>query len=278
MRSKFFSHLRYNENTLMRQADLVSLKKWFSDYCRSFYSSDRNDQNNIELKEQHTGRVCENIREIAKGLALGEDRLILAEAIALFHDVGRFPQYAKYRTFRDSSSVNHGVLGAQTLIREKVLDDLPGDEREIIVESVRFHNAFSVPKSDGEDKVFFIRLIRDADKLDIWRVFLDHYEGPVESRASAVSLGLPDIPGYSEDVLSRLYDKEIVSLSRIKTLNDFKLLQLSWVFDLNFLPSFRLLSERNYIERITAHLPDVKAIDDLVFFLQEFVRAKTSPS
>ena len=262
----------------MRQADLVSLKKWFSDYCRSFYSSDRNDQNNIELKEQHTGRVCQNIREIAKGLALGEDRLILAEAIALFHDVGRFPQYAKYRTFRDSSSVNHGVLGAQTLIREKVLDDLPGDEREIIVESVRFHNAFSVPKSDGEDKVFFIRLIRDADKLDIWRVFLDHYEGPVESRASAVSLGLPDIPGYSEDVLSRLYDKEIVSLSRIKTLNDFKLLQLSWVFDLNFLPSFRLLSERNYIERITAHLPDVKAIDDLVFFLQEFVRAKTSPS
>lgn len=262
----------------MTRADLIFLKKWFSCYCRSFYSSDTEDQKNIELKEQHTYRVCENIREIAKGLGLGEERVTLAGAIALFHDVGRFPQYAKYRTFRDSISVNHGILGAQTLIEKKILDNLPEEEQEIIVQSVRFHNAFSVPKSEGEDKVFFFRLIRDADKLDIWKVFLDYYEGPDESRASAVSLGLPDIPGYSEDVLSSLYDEKIVSLSKIKTLNDFKLLQLSWVFDLNFLPSFRLLSERNYIERITAHLPRVKAIDNLAFFLKEFVRAKTSPS
>ena len=236
------------------------------------------DQKNIELKEHHTYRVRENMKEIAKGLALGEEQVTLAGATALFHDVGRFPQYAKYRTFRDSISVNHGILGAQTLIEAKVLDNLPEEEQEIIVQAVRFHNAFSVPKSETEDKAFFIRLIRDADKLDIWRVFLDYYEGPDENRASAVSLGLPDIPEYSEDALSSLYDEKIVSLSKVRTLNDFKLLQLSWVFDLNFLPSFRLLSERNYIDRITAHLPRVKAIDNLAFFLKEFVRAKTSPS
>jgi hypothetical protein len=262
----------------MTKADLTFLKRWFSDYCRSFYSSDAEDQKNIELKEHHTHRVCENIREIAKGLELSEDRVTLAEATALFHDVGRFPQYAKYRTFKDSVSINHGILGAQTLIEQKVLCNLPEEEQEIIVRSVRFHNAFSVPKNEGKDKVFFIRLIRDADKLDIWSVFLDYYEGPGESRASAVSLGLPDIPGYSEDAFSSLYHGEIVSLSKVKTLNDFKLLQLSWIFDLNFLPSFRLLSERNYIERITAHLTGVKGIDNLAFFLKEFVRAKTSPS
>jgi hypothetical protein len=262
----------------MTQADLTFLKKWFSDYCGSFYSSDAEDQKNIKLKEQHTYRVCENIREIATGLVLGEDRATLADAIALFHDIGRFPQYAKYRTFRDSISVNHGILGAQTLIEEKVLGNLTEEEQEIVVGSVRFHNAFSVPENEGEDRVFFIRLVRDADKLDIWRVFLDYYEAPGESRASAVSLGLPDIPEYSEDALSSLYDRKIVSLSKIKTLNDFKLLQLSWVFDLNFLPSFRLLSERKYIDRITAHLPRVKAIDNLEVFLKEFVRAKTSPT
>lgn len=262
----------------MTQAELTFLKKWFSDYCRSFYSSNMEDQKNIELKEQHTYRVCENIREIAKGLALGGERVILAEAIALFHDVGRFPQYAKHKTFRDSISVNHGILGAQTLIEEKVLNNLPEEEQEIIVQSVRFHNAFSVPKREGEDKVFFIRLVRDADKLDIWRVFLDYYEGPDESKASAVALGLPDTPEYSEDALSSLYNEKIVSFSTIKTLNDFKLLQLSWVFDLNFLPSFRLLSERSYIERITAHLPQVKAINNLALFLKGFARAKISPS
>jgi hypothetical protein len=262
----------------MRQTDLISLKKWFADYCRSFYSSDAEDQKNIELKEQHTYRVCENISEIARGLALGLNRVTLAEAVALFHDLGRFPQYAKYRTFRDSISVNHGILGAKTLIEQKVLGSLPEEEQGIIIQAVRFHNAFSVPKSAGEDEVSFIRLIRDADKLDIWRVFLDYYEGPDESKASAVSLGLPDVPAYSEDALSSLYDRKIVSLSTVKTLNDFKLLQLSWVFDLNFLPSFRLLSERNYIERIISHLPRMNEIDDLKSFLEEFVRAKTSPS
>ena len=269
---------RYILKYIMTQVDLIFLKKWFSDYCRSFYSSDRKDQKNIDLKEQHTYRVCENIREIAEGLALGGERVILAEATALFHDVGRFPQYAKYRTFRDSISVNHGILGAQTLIEEKVLNNLPEEEQEIIVQSVRFHNAFSVPKREGEDKVFFIRLVRDADKLDIWRVFLDYYEGPDESRASAVALGLPDTPEYSEDALSSLYNEKIVSFSTIKTLNDFKLLQLSWIFDLNFLPSFRLLSERSYIERITAHLPQVKAINNLALVLKGFIRAKISPS
>jgi len=68
----------------MTQADLILLKKWFSDYCRSFYSSYAEDQKNIELKEQHTYRVCENIRDIAKGLLLDEKRLTLAEAVALF--------------------------------------------------------------------------------------------------------------------------------------------------------------------------------------------------
>jgi hypothetical protein len=56
------------------------------------------------------------------------------------------------------------------------------------------------------------------------------------------------------------------------------LLQLSWVFDLNFQPSFRVLAEKNYIGRIIAHLPRVNAIDNLGLFLKEFVRAKTSPT
>jgi hypothetical protein len=36
----------------------------------------------------------------------------------------------------------------------------------------------------------------------------------------------------------------------IKTLNDLKLLQMGWAYDLNFPRSFRLLSERRYLETI----------------------------
>jgi hypothetical protein len=256
----------------MTPDDLISFKSWFSDYCRSFYSSDTEDQKNIALKKHHTFEVCRNIVQIAEWLSLEHNQILLAEAAALFHDIGRFPQYAKYRTFRDSLSVNHGLLGAETLIQEKILDGLPEHEQKVVIESVKFHNAFSVPQKEKEEVSFFIRLVRDADKLDIWRVFLEYYEGPEELRASAVGLGLPDVPDYTGEVLSYIYGEKIVSLSRIRTLNDFKLLQLSWIFDLNFQPSFRLLNERNYIDRIVAKLPQTGDIQSLSLFLKEFVQ------
>jgi len=258
----------------MTYDDLKYFKDWFSGYCKSFYSPNAEDQKNILLKELHTSHVCKNILDLADDLSLKDNQKLLAETVALFHDIGRFPQYARYKTFKDSISVNHGLLGAETLIREKILHKLPEDEQEIVIEAVKFHNAFSVPKKENEDMLFFIRLVRDADKLDIWRVFLEYYESPTESKASAVGLGLPDIPEYSTEVFAYIYKKEIVSLATINTLNDFKLLQLSWIFDLNFKPAFLLLSDRDYIGRIIAKLPPTEEIQRLSLFLTEFVRQR----
>ena len=76
----------------MKRKDLIFLKKWFSDYCSSFYSPDPEEQRNISLKEEHTLRVCQNMSEITEELSLNNKRKMLAETVALFHDIGRFPQ------------------------------------------------------------------------------------------------------------------------------------------------------------------------------------------
>ena len=81
----------------MDQHELNNLKRWFTDYCKSFYSSDYEDQRNIALKEEHTRNVSGNIVQIAQGLSLDDARIMLAEAIALYHDIGRFPQYQKFK-------------------------------------------------------------------------------------------------------------------------------------------------------------------------------------
>jgi putative nucleotidyltransferase with HDIG domain len=260
----------------MTSEDLQYFREWFTGFCKSFYSTNPEDQKNIILKEVHTSLVCKNILALAEDLSLNAHKKLLAETVALFHDIGRFPQYARFRTFKDSISVNHGLLGAETLSRENLLHMLPHDEQRIIIESVKFHNAFSVPKKENEEVIFFTRLVRDADKLDIWRVFIEYYESSSEGKASAVGLGLPDTPEYSTEVLSCLYRKEIVSLSKIKTLNDFKLLQLSWIFDLNYGPAFQLLRDRNYIGRIIAKLPPAEEIKKLSVFLTEYVRQRLS--
>ncbi|HUO76989.1 MAG TPA: HD domain-containing protein [Thermodesulfovibrionales bacterium] len=256
----------------MTEKDLSFFQSWFSRYCRSFYTGNEEDRRNLLLKKDHTRHVCENMRRIAKDLSLESAEEMLAETIALFHDVGRFPQYAEYKTFRDSISVNHATLGTEVLSREGVLETLPKNEQRIILQAIKFHNAYAVPDIRDNDMLLFLKLIRDADKLDIWRVFIEYLALPEKERASAVGLGLPDVPEYSENVLSCVLSKEVASLSNLKTLNDFILMQLSWVYDLNFRTSFILLEERNYINKLISTLPSTEAIGKLSPFLGEYVR------
>lgn len=258
----------------MKSSDLAYLKKWFAEYCRSFYSEEEEHQGNILLKEYHTYKVCSNIVRISKEISLNENRILLAETIALFHDVGRFRQYSEYRTFRDSDSVNHGMLGAEIIVEEKILEALTAEERDIIIRSVRFHNAFSIPDIDSPEIILFLKLIRDADKLDIWRVFFEYFGKSASERSSSVALGFPDVPEYSEDVLSCIFEKRLVALSMIKTLNDFRLTLLSWVFDLNFKASLNMVIENDYVNRIAETLPKNNEIRDAVILLNEFVHHK----
>jgi hypothetical protein len=81
---------------------------------------------------------------------------------------------------------------------------------------------------------------------------------------------LPDEPGYSQEVISAVLEKRPASLSTLKTMNDFKLMQLSWVYDLNFTPSVRLLLERGYAKRLVALLPRNNEISRTAEILREF--------
>lgn len=263
----------------MTRKDIDFFKNWFKNFCCSYYTDDQEDLRNIKLKELHTFKVCENILEISQGLKLSEEKILIAEIVALFHDIGRFPQYKKYKTFRDSESVNHGVLGVETLKESKVLDRLSEMERKIILRAVVFHNAFSIPKHEDESDLLFIKLVRDADKLDIWRVFLDYFQCPVETRANAITLGLPDTSEYSKEIIELIFKKETVPHLKVKTINDFKLLQLSWVFDLNFVPTIKSLKKRDYVNRLVEYLPETEEIHEIKKFinnyLEQIIRSKT---
>lgn len=251
-----------------------SLKVWFHEYSKSFLSPDEEYNKNISLKIQHTYHVCENIVQISREQLLSDNEIMLAETIALFHDVGRFRQYQQYRTFKDIVSVNHGKLGAEILGEEGILNFLDREEQELITSAVKFHNTFALPHLENPGIIIFLKLIRDADKLDIWRVFSEYFEADESERASAAGLGLPDTPSYSEKILSCIYKKKMASLADLQTQNDFRLMQLSWIYDLNFSTSFRLLLERDYINRIGRTLPQSDVIVNILLLLHEFSARK----
>ncbi|MBI5676315.1 MAG: HD domain-containing protein [Nitrospirae bacterium] len=255
----------------MTNDDLNSLKLWFSDYTSSFFGADEGDNRNLRLKVEHTQNVCANIKEIAESLPLTSEKIILAETIALFHDIGRFSQYTKYKTFQDGKSINHGLLGAKILQEENLLSGLAAAERNLIFNSVKFHNVFQIPDLKDEELLLFQKLIRDADKLDILRVFINFYESPPEQRASATAFRLPDTPEYSKEILERIYKKQKVSYESLKTVNDFRLMNISWGYAMNFKASYRLLKEWDCLNRIARHLPATEDIAGAVALVRKFV-------
>jgi hypothetical protein len=185
--------------------------------------------------------------------------------------VGRFPQYQQYKTFDDSNSVNHAALSARVLLEHQVLGRLHQRDRDIIIRAVTLHNVFSLPHGLDEESLLFTRLIRDADKLDILRVVIEYFKQEPGTRAEAVALGLPDAPGYSDEVLSCLHGERMAQKSMLTTQNDFKLLQLTWLYDINFTGSLRMVVTRNYIPTIAGLLPRNDAIFSAVSNVQGYV-------
>jgi len=226
------------------------LRDWFEDYVTRFSSDDPIVQENMDLKAEHTRRVCEATRDIGASLDLSREDLCIAEASALLHDIGRFEQYSRYRTFSDYRSEDHAALGVKIIQAKPVLDGLEPAASDIIVRAVKYHNRAALPVGEGERCLFFLKLLRDADKLDIWRVVTEYYQNAENKRNRIIELNLPDVELVSDSVYEALMNGKLVQMADLKTLQDFKLLQIGWIYDVNFPRTFQIVREKKYLEKI----------------------------
>ena len=258
----------------MTEKDLEYYKDWYVKYSKSFHTDDAEVWKNLSLKIEHTDHVREHIANIAMELSLSEREVMLAETVAIFHDLGRFRQYSEYKTFQDSKSKNHGLLATLTLIENNVLHNLPEQEQSLIYQSIKFHNAFAIPNMFNDYSKMFLKMIRDADKLDIFRVFINYYESSQEEKDSETAFGLPDTDEYSKAVISCLNNRRTASYRSLRTENDFKLLKLSWIYGLHFNYSLRLVQEKEYVNILAEKLPRTDEIRLAVTEVQAYIAEK----
>jgi len=251
-------------------------KKDYAGYVSRFVGKDPFFNKNVALKDKHTLRVCREILDIGKSLDLDAHALFIAEVCALFHDVGRYAQFQKYGTFVDAKSEDHAQLGIKIIRERGMLDRLDPGARELVLAVVENHNKLSIPDTLAREERFFTMLLRDADKLDIWRVVLGYYTSRDGERLESIGLGLPDNPVVSDAVCRDLLSEKVVRATRMKSLNDFKLLQMGWVYDLNFKRSFEILRERDYIRRIYETLPHTPVIDRIYGRMEAYMEQKIS--
>ena len=252
---------------------LNRLKDWFIEHTQAYEKNDPHEDNAYRLKIDHTLRVCDNIRRVGGSIGLIKGDNCLAQAIGLFHDIGRFKQFARYRTFSDAQSANHARLSLQVLGRETIWHTLPLYERRLAAGAIAYHNAALLPDSAGPRALRFMRLIRDADKIDIWKVVTEYYHRIEKTRNPTLELGRPDTPACTDKVVKTLASRRFVRVEDMKSLNDFKLMQISWVFDLNFRESFRIVEERSVIDLIAAVLPRHPEMEAAIGAAKDYVHA-----
>jgi len=77
-----------------------------------------------------------------------------------------------------------------------------------------------------------------------------YYQDPEQRRNHALELDLPDSPDISKPVYEALMKGELVKMADLKTVNDFKLLQMGWIYDVNFPRTFQIVREKGYLEII----------------------------
>jgi hypothetical protein len=67
---------------------------------------------------------------------------------------------------------------------------------------------------------------------------------------------------------------KVVHLETVACINDFKLLLISWVYDLSFNTSYRLVETNNYLQKLLLLLPDRKDIGSAINSAQEHIERK----
>ena len=218
--------------------DLENAKNEFKKYISNY------DLNNPEItrKVGHSYRVAKISKKIAKSLNLEQEEIEVAELIGLLHDIGRFEQQTIYKTYDDIYSIDHGELGVKILENnEYIRKYIENSKYDKIIKTAIFnHNKYEIEKNLEQKTLIFCEIIRDSDKLDIL------YE--------AIAMFWKDKTkikdGISQKVLKDFKEeKQILNQDKITQL-DKAIAIISFIYDINYLESFEIIKENDYINKI----------------------------
>lgn len=266
----------------------------FAEYVRNYDPSDEK----IKLKIDHTYRVAGLCQRIAESLGLSEPDVDIAWLLGMLHDIGRFEQIRRFGTFNDAQSVDHAEFGADLLFKEGLIRKFAegyyeecelarsgNEEAEQIIKNneyhnkdtgllemaIRQHNKYRVKEDLTERQRMFCDILRDADKVDIFKVNADI---PMEIIYDVTTEELKNRI-ITKEVLESFYKKETVLKSVRRSAVDHIVGHISLLFELVYKESYRQAKEQGYVYKLLdfkSDVPEVNAeFDDMRKYVDEFL-------
>lgn len=281
------------------------IKKTFQEY------TDRYDSANpkIKLKIDHTYRVADLCEQIAQSLELSAAEVDLAWLSGMLHDVGRFEQLRRYNTFSDAQSIDHARFAVELLYDEGLIadyvpeiltaelvagarawrsmggvnesptaqsEDMPlSDILQTLRIAIGEHSAYRIQKGLDERTRMFCQILRDADKVDIFRVICDT---PMEE---VYGFQTKDIlrSAITPEVMQAFYEHHAVLRKLKKCPADYIVAHGSLTFELVYPESLRIAKEQGYLKQMMSFQsenPDTAEIfEDLRKDLNDYLEERS---
>lgn len=222
--------------------DLNKGKEEFLKYVKNY------DENEVHINRKiyHSLRVMEISEQIAKNVCKNDEEVEIATLIGLLHDIARFEQFTMYKTFNDLRSIDHGDLGIKILQKDNYLRKYIASNEydEIILKAIKNHNKFIIENNCSEKEEMFCKIIRDADKVDI---FFEATEMFWNS----------EIKDIEESEITDYVYESVKNFKTIKRRKDVELKNsdsvcfiLDLLFDINYAESLRIIFDNDYVNKI----------------------------
>lgn len=247
---------------------------FFNIYVDSFSGLTTDQQKNFRIKKDHTFRVTENSRMLASSLDLSEEEVNIAVVSAIFHDIGRFRQLVDFNTFNDNESEDHAETAIGILKENNILQSLDEETQELIFLTIRLHNKLRLPSKLNSRQLLHSGLLRDADKLDILKVLTDYYSDRNQAPNHTLTWELPKATQVSPAVAKEILAGKMVSKNEVKSELDVKIMQFSWIYDINFKASIELIIKNRYMEKIYNTLPKNDMVIEIYRKIKVFAENK----
>jgi len=210
---------------------------YFDEYTSNYDMQDPE----INYKYYHSYRVMNIMELLAQKLNLSHENIEIAKVIGLLHDIGRFEQDKLYNNFKDNK-FDHGDYGVRVLKETNMLDktNISTSDYEVVYKAIDNHNQFKINIGLTERELFFAKLIRDADKLDI-----------------LYALGNKDILELKQDneeitkkIEEDFFNNKDINKEDTISLNDSLIIQFAFIYDINFKETLEIIYKEKYYDKI----------------------------
>jgi hypothetical protein len=142
---------------------------------------------------------------------------------------------------------------------------------------VRVHGDKELPKNLAPQIEPFAKLIRDADKLDIYYVMVERFDDLKKNPEKYMTtFGYPAKEGYSQHIVQAVLEDKMVDYKDFKSINDMVVAIIGWMSDVNFAPVLEEIKNRGYLEKLVKFLPDTEDIRKVAQHAGSLIAKKSS--